>query len=107
MGFNLFRLLTISMLLIAVMDLPYEYYTFLRFVVCPVSAYGALIANRWNKSFWTWSLAICAVLFNPLLRIHCERSTWCFLNLLAALLTLISMFVLSGNSQKRLPESNS
>lgn len=107
MGFNVFRLLAIFMLLIALMDLPYEYYTFLRFVVCPVSTYGALVANRSNKSFWTCSLAICAVLFNPLLRVHCERNTWCFLNLLAALLILISMFVLSSTSQKRLSESNS
>ena len=45
MIFRSAQLITVVLLLVAVADLPYDYYTLLRFVVCPVSAFGAYKAN--------------------------------------------------------------
>ncbi len=100
MLFKVMQLVAVIMLLIAVSDLPYDYYTILRFVVCPVSAYGAFLAKSRKKPFWLWSLGICAIIFNPIAKIHFERETWFLLNLLAALLILVSVFMLSTKSQK-------
>ena len=94
MIFRSAQLITVVLLLVAVADLPYDYYTLLRFVVCPVSAFGAYKANAAKKRGWAWALGIYAVLFNPLIRTHLEKETWAILNIVGALLTVGAILAL-------------
>jgi hypothetical protein len=69
---------------IAVLSLPYDYYTLLRLFTCPVLAYGAYLTYKLNKSIWCWLLGTLAVLYNPVFRIHLQRETWEPINLATA-----------------------
>jgi Family of unknown function (DUF6804) len=83
--------LILAMLLsLATARLPYGYYTFLRITVC---AFTALIAFAgWGDGTIsrTWSIAFIAIaiLFNPLIPIHLKRTTWFYVDLIAACVIL-------------------
>jgi hypothetical protein len=95
MAYKALQVVSILLLLLAVIDLPYDYYTLLRFVICPVAAYGAYIGSKAKKTFWLWSLGACALLFNPIAKVHLGRETWSYLNLIAAGLIFASLFAIS------------
>lgn len=71
-------------LLCALASLPHDFYTLLRFLVCPVCLLSAYRAWQNHESSWAWLFGISGVLFNPLGRIHLERPTWAVLNLFLA-----------------------
>lgn len=85
---------TAIMLVIALAQLPYGYYTLLRFVVC-----GACLIIAWAHvkecGFDVWVGAFCAaaVLFNPFIPIHLSRSLWTLIDLGLAALLLTHMQV--------------
>ena len=76
---------------IAVLDMPYGYYTLLRIVVCGSGAFGAFLIYASYQ--WRWFLipvaavpAIIALLYNPLIPVHLTRDIWFPINLLCVLL---------------------
>ena len=71
-----------ALLFIAIFGLPYNYYTFLRFVVTGFSLYAAFgLSEKGNVNFWVM-LSI-AILFNPLIPIHLSKDTWILINIIA------------------------
>jgi Family of unknown function (DUF6804) len=74
------------LLVIATARLPYGYYTFTRIVTCGIPAWIAYAGFQEGPAIKVWSiaLALIAVLFNPILPIHLDRSTWFYLDLGAA-----------------------
>jgi uncharacterized membrane protein len=79
-----------ALLLIALADLPYGYYTFLRIFVCATSAFGALRAHQSNQSPWALVLAGGAILFNPVIPIYFSRETWAIIDVVAAVIIGLS-----------------
>ena len=75
---------TAVMLVIALADLPYGYYTLLRIIVCGVSLYGAYTASTANAHGWVIPLGFIALLFNPLIPIYLSREVWAVVDVLAA-----------------------
>jgi hypothetical protein len=62
MYFTLFgRIVAAGMLIWALDNHPYGYFTLLRIIVCCVAAYCAVLANEQKKNSWTWTLAVVAV----------------------------------------------
>jgi hypothetical protein len=61
---------------VAIADLPYNYYRFLRWAVCTVAIVSALQMHRCNRQGWVWILGTVAILFNPIVPISFEKSTW-------------------------------
>jgi hypothetical protein len=59
---------------------PYSYYTLLRWVCCPVFAYSAVSAFEVSRVAWTWIFGVLAGLYNPLFRVHLDRTTWVGVN---------------------------
>ena len=59
---------------------PYSYYTLLRWVCCPVFAFSAVSAFQMNRVGWTWIFGVLAALYNPIFRVHVDRSTWIGVN---------------------------
>jgi hypothetical protein len=59
---------------------PYSYYTLLRWICCPVFAYSAFAAHERNRMPWIWIFGTLALLYNPIFRVHLDRSTWIGVN---------------------------
>ena len=74
------------LLVIATARLPYGYYTFTRIVTCGVAAWIAVVGFQEGSidKAWSIALALIAVLFNPIIPIHLDRSTWFYLDIGAA-----------------------
>ncbi len=85
------RVVTAVLLLLALAKLPYGYYSVLRVVVCAVAAYGCYLGYKLHKTGWAWTLGGMAVLFNPLLVIHMDRSMWAIVDIAGAIVLLVSI----------------
>ena len=59
---------------------PSSYYTLLRWVCCAVFAYSAVSAFEANRVAWIWIFGVLAGLYNPIFRVHLDRSTWIGVN---------------------------
>lgn len=73
---------------------PYGYYILLRWVCCAVFAYLALKALAQEKEGWVWVLAIAAMVYNPVIRIHLTREIWSVINVATVVIAAWSVFVL-------------
>jgi len=77
-------LLATAFLLLATLNLPYGYYTFLRIVVCGVSVYVAYQGYQWGQQWAMWVFGLVAVLFNPLVPVHLTKEIWLPIDLAVA-----------------------
>ncbi len=85
-------IISIILLLLAIVDgLPYGYFVFLRLIVCASAAYLAVQAHEIEKVAWSWIMGAVAVLFNPVLPLHMDRSVWQLLDLIAAMIFATSI----------------
>ena len=74
-------LVATAMLVLAVTGKhPYGFYTLLRWICCPIFAYSAFAAYERNRIPWVWVFGVLAGLYNPLFRVHLDRSTWTNVN---------------------------
>jgi outer membrane protein assembly factor BamE (lipoprotein component of BamABCDE complex) len=64
----------------AVQGHPYSFYTLLRWICCPIFAHSAFAAHERNRMLWIWVFGVLALLYNPLFRVHLDRSTWTGVN---------------------------
>jgi hypothetical protein len=76
MTFKIVQLVAIALLLVAVGDHPYDYYRFMRFVVCAVTGCAAYYAHESGRKIWVWVYLTIAVLFNPFATVHLDRERW-------------------------------
>ena len=74
----------------------YGYYVLLRWIVCPCFAFAAVQAFSRGKTNWVWILGATAVLFNPLFPVHLNRELWALIDLVAAGVAGVSVFVLKA-----------
>jgi hypothetical protein len=80
---------------LALFDWPYGYYQLLRFGVCAVAIYGAVLAHQAGVQGWTWALGALAVVFNPLLPVYLDRSVWAVIDIAAAVVLVLSSLTVS------------
>ena len=79
-------------LLLALLDVwPYGFYTFLRLVVCGSAIYLALHAASIRKTRWVWLMSGTALLFNPLIPVFLPQFDWEVLDVIAAVIFLLSL----------------
>jgi hypothetical protein len=93
------RLIALGLLLWALDRHSYGYYQILRWVVCGAAVYSAFIAMNSKKIFWAWALGITAVLFNPIVPIHLKRDSWAVIDVIAAILLVVSTFFVRESSE--------
>ena len=78
---------------------PYAYFIALRFVCCGVFTYlGAKFAVR-NKYPWAWAMGILAVLYNPFVSIHLNRTMWSVINVLTVVVLATSVYASDRSSR--------
>lgn len=92
---NILTLVVVGFLFVALSSgLPYGYFTLMRFVVCAVGIYLAYKIYEENKeSLWVWAFGFVAVLFNPFIVIHLERSQWEVIDLIVGIFFLTSIYL--------------
>jgi len=66
------------MLLVAMLPMPYGYYTFLRIMVGLASGFIAYVVYSETRDIGPWAVtyAFIALLFNPIAPIHLSREIW-------------------------------
>lgn len=67
----------VTLLLVALLPLPYGYYVFLRLAICA----GALLLavaeyHDHGVSIWTLVLGVLVLLFNPVIPVYLTRDIW-------------------------------
>lgn len=72
------------LLLAALADWPYGYYTFLRLVVCLAAAFLAWQSFQAKRPPWGFAMTAIALLFNPFFLVHFHRHQWAWIDVLAA-----------------------
>jgi len=87
-------IISIILLLIATLNLPYGYYTFLRIAITISAIYLANIAYKTKKDNWVILMGIVAVLFNPIFPIHLDKELWVIIDIIVAGLFLLSIFMI-------------
>lgn len=88
-----------GLLLAALADLPYGYYTFLCIVVCVVAAVGAYRLFQTGAGVLGLILAAIAVLFNPLIPVHLDRATWAPIDIVSAVALVFSTRYFSNSRE--------
>ena len=84
-GLKLTRLIACGLTLMAIADLPYVYYQFLRMAITIIAGINAVsVAQRENKTLLIAFFAV-AILFNPLIPIYLDKETWTSIDLLIGL----------------------
>jgi hypothetical protein len=78
------KYITAGLLLLAVLPLPYAYYTLLRWVVTAVSGYCIFLSYEDKSMGWAFVFAILAILFNPLVPFYMDKSSWMIFDIVAA-----------------------
>jgi uncharacterized protein DUF6804 len=82
-------------LLIAMMRLPYGYYTFNRILTCGFCALISVLSFREAGSdgkTWAVVFMIIAIAFNPFIPLRLSRFTWPYLDLVAAIAIGMHLF---------------
>ena len=102
MYFVFMRALVIVLLIAATQNLPYDYYTLLRFIVTGVSAYGIYFAYQHKKQIWLWVFIIIAVLFNPISPIYLDKAIWVFIDYIVAAVFFVSLWMPEKLSVRRI-----
>lgn len=79
------------LLLVALGQHPYGYYTFLRWTVTIAAIVVAWVAWNSTAQWATWPFVGIAVLFNPIAPVYLDRETWRPIDVLCALVFIASL----------------
>jgi len=99
MNFKKSRMIASGMLLIAVLDLPYGYYTLLRIVVFIVAGIIAFLAFKNDKELLLILFGAISILYNPIIPVYLNKNTWIIIDVLVAVLFVLSIFLLDTNDE--------
>lgn len=75
-----------ALLLVALLPLPYGYYTFLRLIVTGWAVFLIWFEyqGRSELNGWAIGFALIAALFNPIVPVHLDREVWRIIDFVAA-----------------------
>jgi len=80
--------ITSAMLFLGAAPLPYGYYMLLRLVATGVFIWAAITAYEKNDTVLPWVFSLCAIVFNPIMKIHFPEELWAVIDIGAAVLLL-------------------
>ena len=96
---NIIAGISVLMLFLAIPKLPYGYYTLLRWVVTISALFSAWVANNSEDKFWVFLMGGIAILFNPIIPVHLTKEIWVIIDLIVAILFLVSIFKIEPKRQ--------
>ncbi len=74
---------------------PSGYYTLLHWVCCVTLIYQACRAVSQKRLPLVWILGITALVYNPIFRLHFHRDLWSAINIITAVIVVVSIFALN------------
>lgn len=77
-----------ALLFLAVLPLPYLYYSVLRWIGLGFFWWAAVIVRHQHHAVLSWMYGGLALLFNPFLPIHLPKEIWAVVDIAAAILVL-------------------
>lgn len=90
------NILAALLLLVGVSSMPYGYYTFLRLFTTVIAVANIYFAYE-NKSYIAVLMGVSiAILFNPLIPVYLQKETWVILDLTAAVLLIVNIFLIKS-----------
>ena len=91
---NFIKLHSIVVLLlgVALLPLPYVYYTFLRISIFIIMSLLAYAAYREKSISFMIAPVIFAILYNPFIIVHFEKETWSVINIVTIFYLLLQMY---------------
>jgi hypothetical protein len=91
---NWLSIIAIIMLVLAVPSgiWPYSYYQILRVVITVIAGLVAYSAYKLERERWVILMAIVAILFNPIIPFYFSKGTWSVIDLITAVVFLVSIF---------------
>ena len=90
---NIVSAISIIMLFLAIPTFwAYGYYVLLRWVVTISAVFLLSLAYESKKTFWLFLMGIVAILFNPIIPVHLDKETWVIIDIIVAVLFLVSIF---------------
>ena len=94
---NWLKIIAILFLLGALAYNPYSYYQFLRWAILGVCGYSAYLAYNSGRKIWMVIFGAIALLFNPIIPFYFSRSAWQSIDIIVAIIFLISIFKIKTN----------
>ena len=81
------------LLLLGILNIwPYDYYLILRWVVCGVAIFNAISFSKLNLTGWVLVFGALAFLFNPLIPIYLNKSSWVGIDLISAIVFFLAAY---------------
>ena len=85
-------LIPAAMSLVALADLPYGYYQFLRIVVTICTLWIAFSFYQAGYQVIAVVFGILAIIFNPIAKIHMEKDIHAIFNILTAIILIVGLW---------------
>jgi hypothetical protein len=99
---NIVSGISVIMLLLAIPTFwPYGYYILLRWMITISAVFLLSLAYESKKTFWLFSMGIIAILFNPIIPVYLNKETWVMIDLIVAILFLVSIFKIKDYVQRK------
>jgi lipoprotein signal peptidase len=95
-----------ALLLVCLLPMPYSYFQLVRIIACMGFSFMAFRENESQHTVKAWAFAICAVLFNPMIKIHLSRTSWNIVDALIALGLIILMIYEAIDMTKKSDNKN-
>jgi hypothetical protein len=83
------------LLLVALLPLPYGYYTLLRIAVFACAGYLAYVSLGASQRGSLVTFSIIALLFNPIIPVHLDRDIWFFIDIGVAVYFIVKWRLLA------------
>ena len=80
---------------------PYGYFTLLRWVTCIAAVIVAYNAYDWGHTWAVWVFGFVAILFNPLVPVYLSRDIWRPIDVATALLFTIAILAIARPSNRQ------
>lgn len=90
---NIIKIILIIALVLCFLDMPYWYYQIIRIFGTIGFAYLAYIDYKIKIKFTPQIFIVAAILLNPILKISFDRDAWQVVDIILAVLLIMSIFV--------------
>lgn len=93
--------------LVAILDMPYGYYQFLRLVVTAYAAYLSYVYFREARAEIGWTFAFFALIYNPVFPISMTKGVHAIFNMLTAAAVLGELYLIRSRDDQSPPVPSS
>lgn len=88
------RVIVVILLFLAMAELPYGYYTFLRWVVFLVAVYHVFVKEaRPQSPVIFFGMIAMGILFNPIAPVYFDKGSWIIIDFFCAIFLIASLLM--------------